>query len=196
MSRAFRPTAALLCILLLTSTHASAGPVVIHQVIQVLSVNQSPVSLRLQNTHQTPGPVAAGISTGTKTTLDTSDTPGSVISGVSVVQDQQTGIEVIGNEEVDGTICDCGEILIAGAGFKKWPLFLLAAVPLIFIPWNNPETPTPTPLPTPTISFTPQSQPVPEPATVFLLGSGLVAVGAGLRRRRARGLKSGENKES
>ena len=33
---------------------------------------------------------------------------------------------------VEGTICDCGEILIPG-GFPKWPLLFLAAIPLFFI---------------------------------------------------------------
>jgi hypothetical protein len=106
---------------------------------------------------------------------------------VQVVQDPpQIGVEVIEAADVEGTICDCGELLIGGGGFPKWPLLFLTAVPLVFIndcdtcdtpPEQNP-TPTPTPNSTPT--------PTPEPASLLLLGSGLLAAGAGLRRRRNR----------
>src|SRR6185369_1634619 len=87
--------------------------------------------------------------------------------------------------EVDGTICDCGEILIAGGGFPKWPLAFLAAVPLLFIDKDddceNCQTPTPTP--TPPSTPTPTPTPTPEPASLLLFGTGLVAFGAGLRHR-------------
>jgi hypothetical protein len=105
-------------------------------------------------------------------------------------------IDIVDQDEVDGTICDCGEILVAGVGFTKWPFFF-AAIPLILIPWDDdPEDdPTPTPTPTPPSTPTPTPQPVPEPATLLLLGSGLAAVGAGLRRRRAKQLVESETEE-
>ena len=93
--------------------------------------------------------------------------------------------KIVEEAEVEGTICDCGEILLPGGAFPKWPLLFLAAVPLVFINdcddcVQTPEsTPTPTP-PPPTATPTP----TPEPASLLLFGTGLVAVGAGLRRRR------------
>jgi hypothetical protein len=203
-SRAFRSTAALLCILLFAGTPALGGPVIVSEVIQVLGVNpRSPVSLRLQNTHQNSDAVANGvsrarigsvdISQGLDAPVDISENPGTLLSGLSVLQGPNVGIDIVDQDEVDGTICDCGEILIAGAGFPKWPFIFLAAVPLIFIPRGNPETPTPTPTP----PGQPPPQHTPEPATLLLLGSGLAAIGAGLRRRRAKGQieSHGETKE-
>jgi hypothetical protein len=94
---------------------------------------------------------------------------------------QQAGIEIIEEGEVEGTICDCGEILIAAAGFPKWPLVFLTAVPFIFI--KNCETCDLTPNPTPPSIPTPTPVPTPEPRSLLLLGTGLLAAGLGLRRR-------------
>lgn len=104
-----------------------------------------------------------------------------------VLVDNRIGVDIDVTEEgeVEGTICDCGEILIAGGGFPKWPLAFLAAVPVVFIDFEsecddcNSSTPTPTPTPTPGNTPTP----TPEPASLLIFGTGLVAFGAGLRRR-------------
>jgi hypothetical protein len=118
-------------------------------------------------------------------------TPDELLAGFPLVQDpQKLGVEVIEEAEVEGTICDCGEIFVAAGGFPKWPLLFLAAVPLVFIndcddcdtPPQSEPTPTPTPTPPPPPGPTPT--PTPEPASLLLFGTGLVAVGAGLRRRR------------
>ena len=172
-----------------TASSVHADSVRINNVVQTLSPTQGPADLRLGAT-QDP------ISKTTKTPATTNGTvespvagakPDAPAAGVQVVQDpQQIGVEVIEEAEVEGTICDCGELLLAGGGFPKWPLLFLTAVPFVFIndcetcdtPPESISTPTPTPNPTPT--------PTPEPASLLLLGSGLLAAGAGLRRRRNR----------
>jgi hypothetical protein len=70
---------------------------------------------------------------------------------------------------------------VPGGGWPKWPLLFLAAIPFFFIHGcDNCETPPPPQTPPPTPE-------VPEPASLLLLGSGLAAFGAGLRRRYAKG---------
>ena len=201
MSRAFRPIAATLAILLLSGVPTHAAPVAISQVIQVIGSYQNPPELRLrsvsQNTNSSvdenggPSPVAsaaqhsaaggvveiADSSTGDSISADT------LLSGVAMSADQQGGVDVVDQGDVEGTICDCGEITVAGGGFPKWPLLFLAAIPFFFIHGcDDCETPTPPSTPTP-----PGTPEIPEPASLLLFGSGLAAFGAGLRRRYAKG---------
>jgi hypothetical protein len=205
MSRAFRPIAAILAILLLTGAPTHAAPVAISQVIQVIGSYQNPPELRLrsvsQNTNSSvddndgPTPVATAAqqsAAGGVTEIPDASTaaPGEVVqpdsgdtllSGVAVSSDPQGGVDVVDQGDVEGTICDCGEITVAGGGFPKWPLLFLAAIPFFFIHGcDHCDTPTPTP----TIPGTPE---IPEPASLLLFGSGLAAFGAGLRRRYAKG---------
>lgn len=137
-----------------------------------------------------PGQTKTSVPTGGPGTDNPANPSGEIAKpdgGLAIVHDPlKLGVEVIEEAEVEGTICDCGEILIpGGAGFPKWPLLFLAAVPLVFINNcddcdENPITqPTPTPPPP-----TPTPTPTPEPATLLLFGTGLMAVGASLRRRR------------
>jgi hypothetical protein len=201
---AVRRAAATLCIFLLTVMPVLADPITGKQVVQTLSSSQGTLDLRLNTLvaqdpakggTQQSGPRADGAQQGgTKAE--------SIISGVAITSEgQQLGVEYIEEGEVDGTICDCGEIPpIMGGAFPKWPFLLLAAVPLAFIhscddceESNDSPTPTPTPTPTPPSIPTPTPTPpgVPEPGSLFLLGTGLVAASAGLRRRYAK-MKMGQ----
>lgn len=188
--RVARVLPAVLCLLLFSAVPAFADPVRISQVIQTFSNSTGAPDLKLSTLLSQQDPVAKS-STQTGPGKDGTAAPktDSVISGVTVKgPGQQFGVEIIQEAEVEGTICDCGEIYIAGGGIPKWPFLFLAAVPLVFIhDSNNEETPTPTPTPTPPSTPTPTPTPqVPEPASLLLLGTGLAACGAGLRRRYAK----------
>lgn len=175
---------------LFAAKSVQAEPVRIHQVVQTLSSYQGPADLRL-------GGVAAQDPSGNSrpsTTNNGQRNDGPVDATVvvpdgsmlPVVQDpQKLGVEIVEEAEVEGTICDCGDMFIPGGAFPKWPLLFLTAVPFVFIDKDcddcdeNPiSTPTPTPPPP-----TPTPTPTPEPASLLLFGTGLLAAGAGLRRR-------------
>ncbi len=180
-------------VFLLTAAPALAEPVRINQVVQTVTNSQGIWDLKL-NTLVSQDPVAPGTTGSTPQTGSRNETtPGSktdsVLSGLTVTsQEQQIGVEIVEEGEVEGTICDCGELLIAGGAFPKWSFLFLAAVPLVFI--NDCDTcnepPSSTPTPGPPSSPTPPPTPTPEPASLLLFGTGLLAAGAGLRRRHAK----------
>jgi hypothetical protein len=187
-ARVSRLLCAMLCLFFLTAVPVLAEPVRINQVVQTLSSSQGAPDLKLNNL-VTQDPAQKG---GTPQTAPRPDGPAtqggiktdSIISGVTITGEGKTlGVETIEEGEVEGTICDCGEIYVAG-GFPKWPFLFLAAVPLAFIHnCDDCDTPSSTPTPTPPATPTPTPPGVPEPASLLLFGTGLAAAGAGLRRR-------------
>lgn len=186
---------ATLIILLLTAVPALAEPVTVNHVVQTLTSSQGTLDLRLNTLLQDPakgtqpnGPRGESVA---KSQGPPTGKTESLLSGVAVAAEGSSiGVEDIEEGEVEGTICDCGEIFIAGGAFPKWPLLFLAAVPVVFIhdcddcDKQTESSPTPTPTPTPPSIPTPTpTTPTPEPASLLLFGSGLLAAGAGLRRR-------------
>ena len=201
--QARKPIALTLGALLLAAVPAQAGPVEYREVVSLSSafgrgVGPS-VDLRLRSFTQQQGKSGprpdsiatagapqdaktGGTSTRGEGTATAAPSTGGSLTGVGVApQDQQTTVETIHLGEVQGTLCDCGEIDIPGGGFPLWPLLGFAGIPLFFIPEDNPpNTPPTTPTPPPTQPPPPE---IPEPATLLLFGSGLAALGAGARRR-------------
>ena len=184
-NRACPPPAAILSLVVTVMPPAQASPVRFADVVQMIKSGRvTDQDLRLRTITQTSStPATNGATSSTTINLP-----------ITTLQQQQgtSGtIQTIEVGDISGTICDCGEIAILGAGFPKFPLLALAAIPLAFLGSSRSQTPLlispiaaplPTPLPTPVVPTVPPT-PVPEPATLLLFGSGLAALSAYARRR-------------
>jgi hypothetical protein len=189
-NRAISPVATILSVLVLAfvASPAQAGPVAYSDVVHVMGSLKSggySQDLRLRSVSQEGATHVSGAlvsannsSTDTSSSASTSE-PSSLISTSAGLQEGQQGsIEVIQEGDVTGTVCDCGEFIIPGGGFPKW--LALGGIPLVCVLVDcTPDEPPPIC----EVNCEPPPPEIPEPATIFLLGSGLAALGAKVRRR-------------
>ncbi|PYS77075.1 MAG: hypothetical protein DMF66_11275 [Acidobacteria bacterium] len=187
--QAVRTIAPMLAVLIGLAVPARAATITFADVAQTIGAGgqlrpASEVRLRLG---AQSGPAQSGntssqqtTSTSTQQTTQTPATPDPTLS--------QSGgqVQTVDLGDVTGTVCDCGEIPVPPAikgGFPWWPLL---GVPLVCVTGictpdhhnNIPEC----------IEGCSPPPSVPEPATLLLFGSGLLALGAGARRRYGRKL--------
>jgi hypothetical protein len=200
-SRIFRHASTVASLLLLVAVPTQASPVRFGDVVNVMgdlhrgSHNEQ---LRLRATQDPAAPLSVrgniassngAVSPATDENVvaasnelaATENSNTSLVAGTDISPQQPQGdVTVFDQDQVSGTICDCGEIPAVGGGFPVWPFLLL--IPLVCVTGictgdDKEKPPPPTPTPTP---------PIPEPTSLLLLGSGIAALSAGARRRYAR----------
>jgi hypothetical protein len=191
----------MLSVLLIAAVPAQADTVKYGDVIALATINSQSgrptVDLRLRSVTQQSGTGSQDKQTAsngknqdpknqTPSATAPAGSPETSITGtnVAVQQPGSVQVETIELGDIQGTICDCGEILLPKGGFPKLPLLALAGIPLFFLGGDS-DTPPGDVIIIPPPPTPPPPPQVPEPATLFLLGTGLAALGAGARRRRA-----------
>jgi hypothetical protein len=196
--QAVRTIAVVLAVLFGTAMPAQAGTITFADVVRTIGASSelrpaSEVRLRfgVQNgvaapqssTTQTASTTSTQQqpATGTRQTAQTSTTPSTPASTDPTLSQSGGRVETVDLGDVTGTVCDCGEIPIPPAAKRGFPWWVLAGVPLVCVSGIcTSDNPTPPDTPTP------PETPVPEPMTLLLFGSGLLALGAGARRRHGR----------
>jgi hypothetical protein len=192
--RAFRTIATTASLLLMVAVPAQASPVHLGDVVQVVSGSQrnggQSASVELRYVSQDNGATAGTSSTGAGTS-GTSTTGDSSSSSITTpVQDPGAVVQTEVTEDIGVEECECGDFTVPVAGFPKWPFIPLVAFVCLVPDLCTSGKCTPTATQDEnckeivcTDCCTNCNQ-VPEPASLILFGSGLVAIGARLRRRR------------
>src|SRR4028118_1994625 len=152
--QALRPTALMLSVLLIAAVPAQAGTIKFGDVIALATINSQSgrptVDLRLRSVTQQSGGASSqdkqtaangnnqqerkNIQTPAATTPAGSAETNITGTTVAVQQPGAVQVETIELGDIQGTICDCGEIILPpGGGFPKLPLLALAGIPLLFL---------------------------------------------------------------
>lgn len=204
--QALRPVALMLSVLLIAGVPAQADTIRLNDVVQTAGSGQGRQApqVRLRSLSQESNTAAANntprnfaparsndpVVTASAPSGPAAPTTSIISTGTTTTQDGGT-VETIDIGDVTGTVCDCGEIPVPpGGGFPRWPLLFLP--PLICLtgicdggdrecPPGSPACPRP------------PDDVIPEPTTLLLLGTSLLALGAGARRRRKGAAGRGED---
>jgi hypothetical protein len=195
--QAVRTIAVVLAVLVGTALPAQAGTITFADVVRTIGASSelrpaSEVRLRFGVQNGVAAPQSSTTQTAATSSSQqqqpangaqqTGTTPATTPASPDPTLSQSGGrVETVDLGDVTGTVCDCGEIPPAAVPKGGFPWWALAGIPLICVSGIcTSDTPTPPTTPTP------PETPVPEPMTLLLFGSGLLALGAGARRRHGR----------